>query len=107
MCSIRRDDADITRMQRVPYPLDRSISSAVIHTEDLKKFMLMRKNRRVAVVLVKHDILDRILKEIFFFHIRRPGSAQKFRNIQVMFQNKVSIQIEAVVLKCLRILLFL
>ena len=47
MRGIRRDDADITLMQRVPYPLDRSISSAVIHTENLKKFMLMRKNRCV------------------------------------------------------------
>ena len=60
-------------MQRVPYPLDRSISSAVIHTKDLKKFMLMRKNRRVAVVLVKHDITLHIMEKIFFFHIRIPG----------------------------------
>ena len=48
---MRWDDTDISGMQSVFDPLYRSVGSSVINTENLKKLVLMGKNRRITVML--------------------------------------------------------
>ena len=100
------DDADITSMQSMGNSLDRCLSGAVIDTENLKKFMLMNKQRCITVVFCKHDISGQITKKIFFFHIRIPGFRAQFRYKKMMVRDQVTVQPKTIVMKSRRVIFF-
>ena len=88
-------------------PLNGSVGSSVINTENLKKLVLMGKNRRITVMLGKYDIAIHVMKKIGFFHIGIPGLCLKFRDKKPVFIDQFTVQCKTIFMKGFRMFFLL
>lgn len=102
-----RNDQNISSMQLMLDSLDCNVCSAIIDTENLKKFMLMDKYRSIAEMFSEYDISRNISEKQRLIHVWEPGLIPKGRNIVLMFLDEGEIQMFHVFLKCIRVLFFI
>jgi len=91
MQGVRRNDADITGLEMKRLSLYFHVASPFIYAENFKKFMLVQKERAVAVVFYYFDVSGYILKNRSFPQKSRPSVRIEFRYIKLAVGNLLSI----------------